>query len=86
MFNIGNPGTSGGGSIALVVGFTGTGIAGGTGTYYGPVRVGKGTFTTMSFTEAARYLRPYIKQHGGAGGSWVMESGGTVNVHLGLLP
>ena len=85
MFNIGNPGTSGGGSLALITGVTGTGAGGGTGTYYGPVRIGKGTYNTFSFTEAFRYLRPWIRQHGGrAPGTF--EHGGTVSMHLGLIP
>jgi len=78
-FHVGNPGTSGGGSVSLITGMTGTGISGGTGTYFGPVRIGKGTYTTLSFTEAMRFLRPQVRQHGAGP---VPEHGGTVSVHL----
>ena len=81
MFNVGNPGTSGGGSISLVTGMSGTGVGGGTGTYFGPVKIGKGTYTTVSLSEAIRWLRPHVRQHGAGP---VPEHGGTVSVHLGL--
>jgi len=82
-FDIGNPGTSGGGSIAIVMGLAGTTQSGMTGTYYGPARIGKGTPTVISWAEAMRYARPWIRQHGGrAPGTF--EHGGTVSFGLAL--
>jgi len=49
-----------GGSVILVVGMVGTRQADVTGTYYGPVRIGKGSFNTFSFTEAMQYARPIV--------------------------
>lgn len=54
----------GAGSFAIIAGMIGTGVAGFTGTYYGPENIGAGSFTTKSFTEAVRYVRPYFKKSG----------------------
>lgn len=83
LLNVGNPGTSGGGSISLVAGLYGTGI-GQTGTYYGPTRIGKGTFDPITFTEVFRYARPVVRMHGNAAGDAVNEHGGTVGAFMGL--
>ena len=80
-FNIGNPGTSGGGSIAIVMGLAGTRQADITGTYYGPARVGKGSVTVITWTEAMRYVRPWVRQHAALGSYW---GGGTVSFGIGL--
>ena len=80
-FNVGNTGTSGGGSIGIVAGLTGTGVAGMTGTYLSPTRIGKGTVTFQVVTGAFRYVRPWVRQHGLGP---VPQHGGTVSVHLGL--
>ena len=83
LFNIGNPGTTGGGSVAILTALVGTGAGAGVGTYFGPVRVGKGSYTPLSFTEAVRYARPWIRQHGAGA---VPQHGGTTTLHLGLRP
>lgn len=83
LFNVGNQGTTGGGSVAILTGLQGTGATGGIGTYFGPVRVGKGSYTPLSFTEAVRYARPWIRQHGAGA---VPQHGGTVSFHLGVRP
>ena len=83
VFKVGNPGTTGGGSVAIITALQGTGATGGIGTYFGPVRIGKGSYTPLSFTEAVRYVRPWIRQHGAGA---VAEHGGTVTTHLGLRP
>lgn len=82
VFSVGNPGTSGGGSVAIITGLPGTSV-GQTGTYFGPMRVGKGTYTPLSFTEAVRYVRPWIRQHGDGA---VAAHGGTVTFNLGVRP
>ena len=83
IYKVGNPGTTGGGSVAIITALQGTGATGGIGTYFGPVRIGKGSYTPLSFTEAVRYVRPWIRQHGAGA---VAEHGGTVTLHLGLRP
>jgi len=60
-----------GGSIILIAGMAGTKQADVTGTYYGPVRIGGGSFNTFSFTEAMQYFRP------------IVIGGGTARVVLG---
>lgn len=52
------------GSVAVITGMMGTGVTGGTGTYYGPARVGAGSFVTASFREGLRYTRPYLQAAG----------------------
>ncbi len=80
-FDVGNPGTSGGGSIALIMGLTGTTQSRMTGTYYGPVRIGKGSLTVISWAEAMRYVRPWVRQHAREGSYW---AGGTVSFGISL--
>lgn len=65
----------GGGSFAIIAGMLGTGVRGATGTYYGPIRLFAGTFTTQSFTEAVKHVRIFV-QHTGL-------RRGTVTVTLG---
>lgn len=83
LFNVGNIGTTGGGSVAIMTGLQGTGVSGGVGTYFGPVRIGKGSYTPLTFTEAVRYARPWIRQHGAGA---VSQHGGTTSFHLGVRP
>ncbi len=52
--------SSSSGSLFLVVGIAGTGVAGGTGTYY-QARLGQGSYNSVSFTEAHRFLKPIVK-------------------------
>lgn len=52
------------GSFAIITGMTGSGIAGVTGTYYGPVRVGAGSFKSLSFRETYSFTRPYLQSMG----------------------
>ena len=54
------------GSFAIIIGMTGTGIANVTGTYYGPVRIGAGSFKSLSFRETYSYTRPYLQSMGAA--------------------
>ena len=63
------------GSFAIIVGPVGTFVRG-TGTYYGPIGLGGGTFTPVSFTEAMKWTRPYVRRSGTYGG-------GTVSISLG---
>ena len=63
------------GSFAIIAGPTGTAVKG-TGTYYGPIALGGGTFTPVSFTEAMKWTRPYVRRSGTYGG-------GTVSIFLG---
>jgi hypothetical protein len=71
------------GSVAIIGGMAGTGINDGTFTYYPWTSIGKGSAYTLSFTESMMYVRTKIRQHGGPGGSWQKESGGTVQVRWG---
>ena len=52
------------GSFAIIIGMTGSGIAGVTGTYYGPVRIGAGSFKSLSFRETYSFTRPYLQSMG----------------------
>ena len=63
------------GSFAVIAGPVGT-TTNRTGTYYGPIPLGKGTLNTISFTETMRWTRPYVRRSGTYGG-------GTVSVFLG---
>ena len=63
-----------GGSLSIIAGMIGTGLAGFTGTYYGPAWIGNGSFTTKSWTEAIPYVRPLFRRSG--------ASRGTVSVSL----
>ena len=45
-----------GGSVHIISGFRGTGVGGGTGTYYSQ-RIGGGTYTMLSLTESIQFLR-----------------------------
>ena len=63
------------GSFAVIAGPVGTTVNR-TGTYYGPIPLGKGTLNTISFTEAMRWTRPYVRRSGTYGG-------GTVTISLG---
>ena len=83
LFQIGNRGTSGGGSIAVVAGMVGTTPYSGTFTLHARRRIGKGSLGSFSITEPVQYVRPWIRQHGGPGGSWQPESGGSVSTFLG---
>jgi len=76
-FSILGRGTPGGGagSFAIIAGMVGTGPGGFTGTYYGPALIGAGSFTTKSFSETMRYVRPYFRKSG--------TYSGTVSVALG---
>ena len=64
------------GSFSIIVGLAGTGVDGGTGTYYGPIAIAHGSFVTKSFTEAIGFARPYF-QHSGT-------YAGSVTIMLGL--
>lgn len=74
---------AGKGSIIIIGGMHGTGENDGTFTYY-KGGIGKGSADTASFTEAMRYAKPKIRQHGGPAGSWQTESGGTVQARWGF--
>lgn len=58
-----------GGSLSLIMGVLGTGRSGMTGTFYGPVAIKRGSFTTLANTDAAQYLRVHFQQGGYARGS-----------------
>ena len=81
LFQVGNLGTSGGGSVAIIAGARGTGKYDGTFTLRGPWRVGKGSPGTYTFIDPVSHVRPWVRQHGG--GSWISERGGSVSVFLG---
>jgi len=83
LFQVGNRGTSGGGSIAVIAGMIGTTPYSGTFTLHAHRRIGKGSLGTFSIAEPVQYIRPWVRQHGGPGGSWQPESGGSVSVFLG---
>lgn len=63
-FAVRSLGGTNGGSLSLIAGLTGTTQTRLTGTYYGPARIGAGSFVTTSFTEHFQYIRPIVRMSG----------------------
>ena len=72
VYGRGTPAGGGIGSLSLVTAVAGTGRFK-TGTYYGPSRIG--SYTSLSFTEAFRYVRPVFRKSGTYSGTVAIDMG-----------